>query len=39
MLPGSEGSTYYTLSPLLIIAARVAGLILGREDAQGHVVA
>ena len=31
--------TLFSLSPLLIIAVAIAGLIFGREAAQGHVVA
>lgn len=31
--------TLFSLSPLLIIAVGVAGLIFGREAAQGHIIA
>jgi membrane protein len=31
--------TLFSLSPLLIIAVAIAGLIFGREAAQGHIVA
>jgi len=31
--------TLFSLSPLLVIAVAIAGLIFGREAAQGHIVA
>ena len=31
--------TLFSLSPLLIIAVAIAGLIFGREAAQGHIIA
>ena len=31
--------TLFSLSPLLVIAVAIAGLVFGREAAQGHIVA